>query len=132
VIRVDFLPHYHKNLIHNDMHEAIWKKRHGKMSKNIILLHDNPCPHTENLAKAKLATMGWKVVTCSPYSLDLAPSDFHLFRPMKVDLGGQKFRTDDELKHGVLNWLHSHAKTFHATGVTNFPRQWKKYVSVKT
>jgi hypothetical protein len=46
-----------------------------------------------------------------PYSSDLAPSDFHLFGPIKMQLGGQKFQTDDELDHGVLNWPLSWDKT---------------------
>jgi hypothetical protein len=28
-----------------------------------------------------------------------------LFGPLKEHLGGQKFETDNELKHGVLDWL---------------------------
>jgi hypothetical protein len=52
VIHVDFLPHgvtvnaqNHSNLLHNDMHQVIWKKRHRKLSKKIVLLHDNTHPH---------------------------------------------------------------------------------------
>jgi hypothetical protein len=46
VIHVDFLPHgvtvnaqYCCNLLHNDVHQAIQKKRPGKLSE-IILLND--------------------------------------------------------------------------------------------
>jgi hypothetical protein len=47
-----------------------------------------------------------------------------MFGPIKVHLGGQKFQTDDELKHGDLNWLHSQGKTFSATGISTLPGQW--------
>jgi hypothetical protein len=57
----------------------------------------------------------------SPYSRDLAPSDCHLFGPMKVHLGGQKFRTGHELELGVLNWLRSQDKTLYAAGISKFP-----------
>jgi hypothetical protein len=43
-----------------------------------------------------------------------------------VLIGGQKFQTDDELDHGVLNWLCKQDKTFYAAGISNFPEQWKK------
>jgi len=33
-----------------------------------------------------------------PYSQDLAPSDYHLFGPMKKMLGGQKFASDTEVQ----------------------------------
>lgn len=59
-----------------------------------------------------MAKIGWEIMKHPPCSSDLVPSDFHLFRPMKVHLGGggQKFVIGDELKHGVLNWLHSEGK----------------------
>jgi hypothetical protein len=31
---------------------------------------------------------------------------------MKLNLGGQEFHTDDEIKFNVLNWLHSQDKPF--------------------
>jgi hypothetical protein len=39
---------------------------------------------------------------------------------MKVNLGGQKFQNDDELKYDVLNKLHSQAKAIHAAAMNNF------------
>jgi hypothetical protein len=51
-----------------------------------------------------------------PYSPDLATSDFHLFGPMKVHLEGQICQTNDELKHGLVNWLCTHDKSFYAAG----------------
>jgi histone-lysine N-methyltransferase SETMAR len=122
MIHVDLFPHdltinaqFYSNLLRNDMHKAIRKKRHGKMSK-IILLRDNSCPHMANLTKLTLATMGWEIMTHPPQSRDLVPSDCHLVGPMKIHLGGQNFQTDDELGCSALNWLHSHDKTFYATG----------------
>jgi hypothetical protein len=63
--------------------------------------------------------MGWKIVSQSPHSPDLAHSDFNLLGPMKVHLGGQKFRTDGGLKCSVLNWQHSQDKTLYAAGISN-------------
>jgi histone-lysine N-methyltransferase SETMAR len=84
-------------LLHNDVHQAIWKRRPGKLSKKITLLHDNARPHMVNLLKATLATMGSEIMNHPPYSLDLAPSDFHLFGPVKMHLGGETFQTNDGL-----------------------------------
>jgi hypothetical protein len=94
---------YYSNLFCGDMHQAVQKKRPGKVSKKIILLHDNASPHMADLTRATLAALGWEIMNHFPYGPDLAPSDFHLFGAMKVHLGGQKFQTDYELKHGVLN-----------------------------
>ncbi len=46
------------------------------------LLHDNAAPHTAKVTKETLESLGFRVLPHSPYSPDLAPSDFHLFRPL--------------------------------------------------
>jgi hypothetical protein len=74
--------------------------------------------------------MGWEIMNHRPYTPDLVPSDFHLFGPMKVHLG-RKFQTDNELKHGVLNWLCSKDKTFYAAAIINLPGRRKICFSVK-
>jgi hypothetical protein len=56
--------------------------------------------------------MGLEIINHPPYSPDLALNDFHLFWPMKVYPGGQKFQTGVEIKFDVLNWLHSQVKPF--------------------
>jgi hypothetical protein len=50
-----------------------------------------------------LAFLDWEIMNHPPYSPDFASSDFHLFRPLKEHLEGQKFDMDDELKCSVLN-----------------------------
>jgi hypothetical protein len=41
------------------------------------------------------------------YSPDLAPSNFHLFEPLKVAFRGHRFADDDEVKEEVHDRLHS-------------------------
>jgi histone-lysine N-methyltransferase SETMAR len=83
VIHVDFLPHgvtintqHYRNFLRSDVRQAIQKKRSGKPSKITILLHDSAPPHTADLMKATLATMGWEIMNHPPHIPDLAPSDF--------------------------------------------------------
>ncbi|GFY35086.1 histone-lysine N-methyltransferase SETMAR [Trichonephila clavipes] len=65
------------------------------------LLHDNARPHTALVTKAILKQFKWEVLDHPPYSPDLAPSDFHLFRYLKSHLGGKSFHDDDEIKDKV-------------------------------
>jgi len=44
-----------------------------------------------------LRALKFEMLKHPPYSLDLAPLDFHFFRPMKKHLRGQKFAVDNEV-----------------------------------
>jgi len=62
-------------------------------TRSIYLLHDNAGVHTARATKQLL------------HSLDLAPSDFHLFLHLKKHLAGQKLHENEEVKNEVPTWL---------------------------
>ena len=61
-----------------------------------------------------------------PYSPDLAPSDFHLFRELKAWLGGQRFATNNELQDAVKTYLSSLAANFFAEGMEKLVSRYDK------
>ena len=60
----------------------------------------------------KLAELGWQTVPHPRYSSDLAPSDYHLFRPLKHFLRGKTFVNYDDLKTGVTDFFTSQLPEF--------------------
>jgi histone-lysine N-methyltransferase SETMAR len=60
------------------LRRAIQNKRRGMLSGGLVLLHDNARPRTAGPTQELLAQFGCEVFDHSPYSPDLAPSDFHL------------------------------------------------------
>ena len=65
-----------------------------------------------------------------PYSPGLAPSDFHLFGPLKEFLGGQHFSTDDEVKQAVLGWFSRTDTSFCAEAFQALVKRWDKCINV--
>ena len=65
------------------LRQNIKEKCREKVSKGAILLHDNASSHTAGETMAKLKSLGFQVMPHPPYSLDLAPSDYHLFLKLK-------------------------------------------------
>ena len=59
----------------------------------------------------------WEVFDHPPYSPDLAPSDFHLFRELKAWLGGQCFAANDKLQDAVKTYLSWLVANFFAEGI---------------
>jgi histone-lysine N-methyltransferase SETMAR len=54
-------------------------------NKNIIFHLDNARPHTCNVSNAKPDELGYKILPHPPYSIELAPSDYHLFSNLKKE-----------------------------------------------
>ena len=66
------------------------------------------------------------VPRASPYSLDLAPSDFHLFSLLKKFLAGQRFTCDDEVKAAEQQWFRSLTADFYHSGIAKLVLRWDK------
>jgi hypothetical protein len=94
-------------LLRNYVHQSIWKNTSRELTKHIILMRDKSPSYKVNFTNSILATMCQETTRTRSYRSELAPSNFHLFRPMKVHLEGQKIQIDHELKRHVLNWLRS-------------------------
>jgi histone-lysine N-methyltransferase SETMAR len=69
-------------------------RRHG-----VILQHDNSRLHTADMTQADIQELDWEILPYPPYSPDLAPSDYHLFRSLSNNLRGVSFNNDAELQN---------------------------------
>lgn len=75
--------------------------------KGIILHHDNARPHKASLTTEYLNSMGVELLQHPPYSPDLSPCDFWLFKNLKKHLRGRKFVTEEELDTAVFSFFDS-------------------------
>ncbi|KFD58253.1 hypothetical protein M514_01016 [Trichuris suis] len=66
-------------------------KRGGKLHRGVLFRHDNTSAHSSRNVKSILRAFRWEVIRHLPYSPDLAPSDFFLFRKLKEHLEGIPF-----------------------------------------
>jgi transposase len=82
--------------------------------------HDNARPHTADRTRALLEDFNWELFAHTPYSPDLAPSDYHLFTYLTNWLRSQRFSSNEECMEGVNMWLSSQAADFFDTGIQKF------------
>ena len=59
----------------------------------------------------------------------MAPSDFHLFGPMKEHLRHQKFADDEEVMEAVQSWLKATPKSFFLDGIRKLVDRWTRCVA---
>jgi hypothetical protein len=69
--------------------------------KLAIFPHDNARLHTARLTLQTIQKNGWDLLSHPPYSTDLAPSDYHLFGPLKDHLRGHHYETDEAVQKVV-------------------------------
>ena len=107
---------------------AIAEKRpeYATRHEAIIFHHDNARAHVAIPVKNYLENIGWEVLPHPPYSPDLAPSDYHLFRSLQNALTGIRFTSEQ----GIKNWLDSFlaaklAQSFW-NGIHNLPERWEE------
>ncbi|GFO19831.1 transposase [Plakobranchus ocellatus] len=92
--------------------------------------HDNATPHSANLTQQWLQRYGWEILLHPAHSPDLAPSDFHLFGPLKRHLGGMAFETEDDLISELRNWFDNLDVDFFRVGINSLPSRWQKCIDL--
>ncbi len=94
----------------------------------VRLLHDNARPHVSKVTRRKLEELGWQVLAHPPYSPDLAPSDYHLFRSLRHHLSEKHLDDEEQLKSDVEKFVQSHSKKFYEDGIMDLPKRWEYVV----
>lgn len=102
-----------------------WVNRHNKL----IFQHDNAKPHTANVVKNYLQGQDWEVLSHPPYSPDIAPSDYHLFRLMQLALQDVRFTSYENIKNWLDEWIASKDEEFFRQGIRKLPERWAKVVA---
>jgi [histone H3]-lysine36 N-dimethyltransferase SETMAR len=133
---VDYMPHkttitggYYANLLLK-LREAINNERLGKLSKGVLILHDNAPVHKAHVAMAAFRDCGFEELPHPPYSPDLAPSDYYLFQHLKSHLRGTRFESDSDLKQAVSLWLEAQPDSFYKRGIEMLKDRWTKCIRV--
>ena len=89
ILLIDYLPkgqtnaeYYLSMLV--QLKDILWEKRRGNQTNGVLFLHENAPPHRSIATQKRLSYLGFQCFHHPPRSPDLAPSDYHLFRGLKV------------------------------------------------
>lgn len=94
----------------------------------IYFLHDNARPHIAKSTRQKLLDFGWEIVPHPPYSPDIAPSDYHLFRSLSNSLREKTFDREDQVKTYLNTFFDSQPKEFYTRGIHLLPTRWQQVI----
>ncbi|KAI6655304.1 Transposase [Oopsacas minuta] len=130
IIHLDWLPE--KTTINSDyyvdelkeLRQAIKRERRGKLTRGVLLQHDNARPHVSFKTMAAIDDLGFECFPHPPYSPDLAPSDYWLFGEMK------RFENFKRLEYEIKQW-ESGSSEFYTTGLEKLSERWKQCLKFK-
>ena len=121
----------YSNLLRENLKPTICQKWRGLLTMGVCLLHDNARPHTATATVSTIEELQFERIPHSLYSPDLAPSDFHVFGPLKDALSGMQFRDDDEVQSVVHEWLCACPKDFFSRGIYALVKRWCKCIELE-
>lgn len=134
VIHIDYCPpgrtinaDYYCNLL-QIVHDLLPEKRPGK--RRPLFLQDNARVHTAKSTMNLIKTLKWQLLPHPAYSPDLAPSDFHLFGPLKEPLRGHHFKDEKEIKKAVKDSLARFPQEWFEEGIKKLEKRWTKCIEI--
>ena len=137
IIHMDYCPPkqtinaaYYSSLLQT-VHSKLPRVRPGKIHKRPLFLQDNARIHTAKVSMNKLRELKWQLLPHPAYSPDLAPSDFHLFGPLKDPLRGRRFDSESELKSAVNAVVKTLSKDWFEEGMKKVAEQWRKCIDLQ-
>lgn len=111
------------------LNQAIRTKRPELANrKGVVFHHDNARPHTSLTTRNKLLRLGWDVLPHPPYSPDLAPSDYHLFRSLQNSMNGKTFKDEEAVKNHLDWFFADKPQTFYERGIMKLVERWQEVI----
>ena len=80
------------------------------------------------LARNKIKSLDWELLPHPPYSPDLAPSDYHLFRHLKAEISGQHFGNFEDLESWLETFFDDKPRIFYDRGIRKLLVKWAEVV----
>lgn len=99
--------------------------------KDIWLLHDNARPHVAKEVKKLLNELSIKPLEHPPYSPDISPSDYYLFKHLSRYMRNKVYKTKDEVENAFLTFIASREEGFFERGIKKLPFRWEEVIDAE-
>ncbi|KAF2355031.1 Transposase type 1 [Trinorchestia longiramus] len=114
------------------MHARLSEKRPVLVNRrDPILLHDNARPHVARMTVQKLTELGYETLPHLPYSPDLSPTYYYLFKHLSTFLDGKTFRSKQEVEMTFKDFVASQPLTFSQQGINNLVVRRQRCIAAK-
>ena len=109
------------------LNDAVEEKRAELTNRKGVVFHrDDARPRASLVTRQKLLELGWDVSPRPPYSPDLAPSDYFLFRSLQNSSNDKNFNNDGDIKSYLIHFFANKNHKFYEREITMLPERWQK------
>lgn len=109
--------------------QALLNKQPALVNRQqVLLLQDNAPAHVAKKTQSEIRKLSWEVLPHPPYSPDLSPTDFHLFRSLTNFMREKEFKKSEQVEHELLNFFSSKNAAFFEQGIRNLVMRWTKVI----
>lgn len=91
--------------------------------KSVVMQHDNARPHVVITTQQKLVELAWKILPHPSYGPKIAPSDYHLFRPLQHFLNDKSFNFVADVDKALQQFFRCKSKFLYERGIDLLPER---------
>ena len=107
-------------------------KKWPHVAKKKVRFHQDNAPcHKSMKTMAKLHELGYELLPHSPYSPDLAPSDYFLFADLKRMLAGKKFSSNEEVIAETEAYFEAKPKSYYKNGIEKLEDRYNRCIALE-
>jgi histone-lysine N-methyltransferase SETMAR len=81
------------------------------------------------MMQQKIKELNWEILDHPPYSPDLAPYNYHLFRSFQNHLYNKKFESFEEVIDAILAYFESKPRSFYNAGIEKLATHWETVIA---
>ena len=108
---------------------AIQEKSPSITNRHGVVFHqDNARQHVSVKFLQILKGFGWDVLNHPPYSPDMAPSDFHLFRSLQHFLLGKRLTFVSDVLNNLDKFFEAKSEEFYRRGIEKLYERWEQII----
>ena len=111
------------------LHSVIVEKGRGKVSHEVLLLHDNAPIGKYKIVQAAIRQAGFIELNHPTYSRDIAPAKCHPLSNLKKFLLDKNLISDDEAVTTVEDYLTDLNSEYFCKGIQSLHDRWQRVVA---